>query len=321
MFTGHSPLQNVKVQAGFTRIRVEGHDMPHHNNQSNHQKHRSHPQGHHHDPQHQDGASGADHDWGYKGKFGVNHWNDFCSTLSKHEEAHRQSPIDIAIKTAQHHKELKPINTKGFEDIKDGLLLKNNGHTAHLDLSACGYELTEGHLNGTYQSVQMHLHWGSESTRGSEHTIDGKQYAAELHVVFKHLGKKHSGKDLAVLGFLIDVSETDNRLWEHFLSHLPKITHQDMETKVDNFNLRSLLPDDLDHFFRYHGSLTTPPCSQTVNWTLYRDTIKLSERQLNIFRQNMKENKISDANERPMVDNFRPVQPLDGRNIHCTMEI
>ena len=80
-------------------------------------------------------------------------------------------------------------------------------------LNGTGSSLIGGPLDGEYELLQFHVHWGSEETRGSEHTIDGKNYAAELHLV--HWNKKYeTPKDaadkpdgLAVLGMLIEVGE------------------------------------------------------------------------------------------------------------------
>ncbi|XP_046839824.1 carbonic anhydrase 2-like [Xenia sp. Carnegie-2017] len=70
----------------------------------------------------------------------------------------------------------------------------NNGHT-YVTSSISNYNpvpfISGGGLPGTYQLAQFHFHWGNDSTKGSEHTVNGKKYAAELHLV--HVNTKYSG--------------------------------------------------------------------------------------------------------------------------------
>lgn len=41
-------------------------------------------------------------------------------------------------------------------------------------------KLRGAHLNGDYQLAEMHLHWGHNNSRGSEHALNGKKYPAEV---------------------------------------------------------------------------------------------------------------------------------------------
>ena len=57
----------------------------------------------------------------------------------------------------------------------------------------------------------------------------------------------------------------------------------------------------------YEGSLTTPPCAESVEWINFLTPLKISRAQLGQFRL------LDDANNEDIVDNFRPPQPLNGR--------
>ena len=79
--------------------------------------------------------------------------------------------------------------------------------------------LTGGPLeDDVYQLAQFHAHWGGENARGSEHTVDGKSFSAELHLVhyntkYGDLGNAVDKPDgLAVLGMFIKVTESEWRI-------------------------------------------------------------------------------------------------------------
>ncbi|KAK3602221.1 hypothetical protein CHS0354_039968 [Potamilus streckersoni] len=85
---------------------------------------------------------------------------------------------------------------------------------------------------------------------------------------------------------------------------------------MKTFDLRELLPESLDGFCHYYGSLTTPPCYESVNWFIFYETIEISRRQLNAFRHSVYPN-IGSEPIRYFSEHFRPPQPLNGRKIYC----
>lgn len=70
--------------------------------------------------------------------------------------------------------------------------------------------------------------------------------------------------------------------------------------------LSRLLPSYAHSFFRYEGSLTTPPCSEFVLWSVFRNPADISRRQLNVFRE-------AARNNRRMTNNFRRTKPIKRR--------
>jgi carbonic anhydrase len=164
--------------------------------------------------------------------------------------------------------------------------MENNGHTIELIPVEANNTIT---LDGAdYVVRQFHFH------SPSEHTLDGKHFPLELHIVHKD----RQG-NLAVVGLLFDLGEENTALQEMF-ANIPDDAHGGIELES---------PIDLSVFFsgnetiyRYDGSLTTPPCSEGVKWNVSAQIMGVSKTQLDAF-------------EAVYSGNNRPVQDLNGRKV------
>ncbi|XP_072046627.1 uncharacterized protein [Amphiura filiformis] len=133
---------------------------------------------------------------------------------------------------------------------------------------------------------------GEQRSRGSEHTMNGAHYAAEMHIVhydfinYPSIPQAVEAKDgLAVLGVFVKLGRY-NPAWEPVIREVHRIRHtHDPHTFDRPFSLMSLLPDDLTRFYRYRGSLTTPGCHESVVWTVFEKPIELSRHQIGQFRR------------------------------------
>ncbi|XP_023375209.1 carbonic anhydrase 14 isoform X1 [Otolemur garnettii] len=226
-------------------------------------------------------TDGGQH-WTYEGPHGQDHWPASYPECG----SNAQSPIDIQTDSVTFDPELPPLQPHGYDQPgTEPLDLHNNGHTVQLSLPPTLYL---GGLPRKYVAVQLHLHWGQKgSLGGSEHQINSEATAAELHIVHYDSDSYNSlteaaqrPQGLAVLGILIEVGETKNIAYEHILSHLHEIRHKDQKTSVPPFNVKELLPTQLGQFFRYNGSLTTPPCYQSVLWTVFSGRVQISRGQV-----------------------------------------
>uniref|UniRef100_A0A3P8UPQ3 carbonic anhydrase n=1 Tax=Cynoglossus semilaevis TaxID=244447 RepID=A0A3P8UPQ3_CYNSE len=214
-----------------------------------------------------------------------------------------QSPVDVVTTQTKYDPSLGPVTPLGYDQHNNRpFTLYNNGHTGNYS-TPCG--------GGAALSVQLHLHWGSggPGRGGSEHTINGLSADAELHVVhynselYPNMSAAVTQPDgLAVLGILIvvkqqlhkDVNKQTNKLF----------CFSDQKTLIPAFDVQSLLPKDLRRYYRYNGSLTTPPCHQSVTWTLFRERVQISKAQVR---------RISDDDGKMLQDNYRAIQPLHHR--------
>ncbi|KAM7398463.1 hypothetical protein PAMA_006394 [Pampus argenteus] len=258
-------------------------------------------------------------DWCYQSQFSCDHQ---CNTPDKWGHANsdcsgkQQSPINIVTRKTLKDERLTPLQFNNYQQIFRGTI-KNNGHSVQVAVPYLA-TISGGGLPSSYKAVQFHLHWGNNGGPGSEHTIDGEQYPMELHIV--HM--KHHYSDLttalsdpegvAVLGFFYEESKSTNRKYESIISALRSIKATYGNTSLLPISMAQLIPSEqnMTSYYRYKGSLTTPGCTQAVIWTLFEKPIPLSIDQLKAFSQL----KFHDGNA--MVGTFRPVQPLNGRNVY-----
>ncbi|XP_042327349.1 carbonic anhydrase 12 isoform X2 [Sceloporus undulatus] len=117
---------------------------------------------------------------------------------------------------------------------------------------------------------------------------------------------------LAVLAILIETGPF-NPSYENIFSHFQNVKYKDQETFIPGFNVQDLLPDRLDEYYRYEGSLTTPPCYPSVLWTVFRKPVQISEEQLLALETALFCTQPNDPAPLKMVDNFRRVQEFDER--------
>jgi len=204
--------------------------------------------------------------WGYEGVAGPEKWGSLKSGHKVCGEGERQSPIDIKPSQAVQGKTLDDI----FVHYTDAPLnIVNNGHTIQVN--------SDGHSKAViggkeFSLVQFHFH------EGSEHTVDGKRHPMELHLVHQsEVG------ELAVIGVFMDIGEPNEAIKTIF-DNMPT---QAGEQKTDDsikINATDLLPDRRG-YYHYLGSLTTPPCTQIVEWYVMKEPITISEAQHEQYRK------------------------------------
>jgi len=256
-------------------------------------------------------------EWDY-GANGPNEWH------KKHPAASgtRQSPIDIITAKTKYDATLRPLVVD--YDPYDDFRAVNNGRSVTITRDNMkGHNLSGGPLaDHRYRFEQFHFHWGASSAEGSEHLVDGKSYPAELHLVhwntdlYKSFGEAAtSEKGLAVLGFFIEIGDQLNRGLTAVADFLPQVEKTgDVKPLKMPFNLSSLLGDNIRDYWTYDGSLTTPPCAESVTWFVFKDPICATEAQMNHFRS------LQASSTSTIVNNYRPVLPVHNRLVRSTFK-
>lgn len=266
-------------------------------------------------------ASKDGHSWGYeKTVYGPGDWGrkaPFCN-------GQYQSPINIVTNYAQVNSSQKSLEL-AFDNSDATITgtLINNGHapTVLVNKSAGGVTLKGGPLGQRlFVLEQFHFHYGCENNFGSEHTMDAKSFASEMHLVFynslysgfNEAASKPDG--LAVIGVFIQVDGKFNR-WMEIIAVLFRNVHHphgDSYNLGNGLPLAKLVPDfGIKNFpyYAYKGSLTTPPCYESVQWILIANPVSVTESELVMMRS------LTSNNGKSLCNNFRPVKPLNGRQI------
>jgi carbonic anhydrase len=216
--------------------------------------------------------------WTYEGEEGPEHWGDLDASYAVCGTGISQSPIDISTPSEQ------DLANIAFHYQPSEVNILNNGHTVQVNYDAGSYIELDG---VRYDVAQFHYH------APSEHAVDGKLFAAELHIVHKN-----ADGGLAVVGILLDEG-TQNEALQLFIENLPAQKSEVADAGV-TINAAELLPTE-QTTFRYSGSLTTPPCSEGVNWLLMTTPVEISSEQVEALASLFEEG------------NNRPVQPLNDR--------
>lgn len=226
----------------------------------------------------------------------------------------RQSPINIVTANVKANANLTSFTYIGYNDSTALTAIRNTGTSIQVTLDQRKMRVAGGDLPGRFASTEFHLHWGNGSAMpGSEHTVNGKQFPMELHIVNKPV--RNTSDSLAVLGVFIEASNETGKpeSWKTLTSYLPRIVNAgDKANLFGNFSMEDLLSGvDRTKYYRYLGSLTTPNCNEGVIWTVFKDPIRVSRDLIDLFSTTVYINKSSNS---PLMTNiFRSVQPVNGR--------
>jgi carbonic anhydrase len=215
--------------------------------------------------------------WGYSGSSGPDHWGSLGAASRTCSVGTQQSPLDISATVTAQLPKLDIAWGKAADTIV------NNGHTIQLNFGDGGH-LTVG--GERYKLVQFHFH------RPSEHKIGGKSFPMEVH--FVHAAPSGA---LGVIGVLMAAGRS-NPVFGKVVATMPAKPGPGVKADAA-IDPNGLLPAGRS-YYAYAGSLTTPPCSETVAWMLLAEPVEVADADIAAF-----------ARLYPM--NARPAQKLNRR--------
>ena len=225
------------------------------------------------------GHAGAPVEWGYSGESGPASWGSLSVMYSSCSEGKRQSPVDILGYLPG------DASALSFTYSRDGKHLTNTGKLVKVTHGNSRMRLKDRE----YTLIEAHLH------NPSEHSIDGKSFPLEMHLV--HEGE--SG-EIAVVGVLYRLGE-ENPVIQTMIDAAP----QPSETveSASPLEANGYLPAQ-HGYYSYAGSLTTPPCTEGVEWLVMSEIQEVSQEQVGQI-----------AALTGGGTNNRPLQPLGNRMI------
>ena len=227
-----------------------------------------------------DEAVSHSEEWSYNGETGPDHWTE----IEKESECGGafQSPINILQTTTD--STLQPLDIYYDAGIKISNVV-NNGHTVQFNFEAGNYITLDGEK---YELKQFHFH------ELSEHTLGGVHFPMEIHLVHVSDAGKY-----AVLAILTEESAADIKQFDFLDTYLP-LAVEESKSVNSTYNMNEVLPGE-KQYFTYTGSLTTPPCTENVQWFIFKTPVEVPVGLIESLHDAMPTN------------NYRPTQPLNGR--------
>ncbi|XP_051530642.1 uncharacterized protein LOC127427213 [Myxocyprinus asiaticus] len=261
----------------------------------------------------------------------ANDWCYFgCENSPSHWGKHypkcngcKQSPVNIDTQNVTKNHKFGSFDLINFTLPYTMKMLKNTGHTVECELQAGVLAVQGGGLRHKYTILQFHFHWGGRDLihhLGSEHSIDGHRSPVEMHIVSRRSDLNDSTATVfqdgfAVLAFFMvmeDKQKEKPQIWKNFTDYLQKIPGQGNKVRImEPFSMDQLLKGvDLTKYYRYIGSLTTPPCEEAVVWTIFKDPIRISRDLLLRFPAQISFNNV-----------YRPQQFLNNRVVFVSAAV
>ncbi|XP_065336298.1 carbonic anhydrase 2-like [Cloeon dipterum] len=251
-------------------------------------------------------ATGYSYDM--KAPVGPPMWRDDCL-------GERQSPINLddvdSISTV-----FPPLEWYGhWDNREEGFMMRNTWHSAEVEYMGELPFIKGGPLTAEYILAQVHFHWGTSGNKGSEHSLDTHFFGMEAHLV--HYKAEYGSVSaaaghldgLVVVGIFFRSSRGNNPELNGIVSKLEEIIEGNNSTRINGDAMEWLEGySDMQNYYTYLGSLTTPPCSEIVTWIVMKEPAIVGERQIEEFKR-------LKGHNGTISTNVRPVQELKGRQV------
>jgi len=219
--------------------------------------------------------------WGYIDEVAPEYWGELSENYALCSNGNMQTPINII---ATEDVNITPLD---FNYTANATTVINNGHTIQVNIDSGSSVQIDG---VDFKLLQFHFHTPSENN------INGDKFPLEAHFVHQS-----SDGDLAVVAVMFEKGDS-NPIIEKIWSKFPLEEEKEVSLTLSANDIKAIMPSDKD-YYKFMGSLTTPPCSENVKWNVFKTSVTISSEQVetffNIFGHT----------------NNRPIQETNNRNI------
>lgn len=224
------------------------------------------------------GALGASEDrhWAYEGQVGPENWGNLDEDFETCARGMNQSPIDLA---PDLEADLPALD---FDYTVPGVVEVNTGHAIQEKVNPGNFVTFK---DERFELKQFHFH------SPSEHTVAGESFPMEVHLVHQD-----EADNYLVIGLMFQEGDR-NEIMDMLPSFRKKRGEDPYGDPIDYNDLIT----DRDDYFLYNGSLTTPPCTEGVQWVVIKQPIIASSEQIQHYHDLLG------------FDNNRPIQPHNSR--------
>jgi carbonic anhydrase len=214
-----------------------------------------------------------------------------------------QSPIDIKNTIPKSNNKLPNLHLDYPETVD--VMAWNDGYRLAVTMdNPTAVSLTGGLLgdSDTYNLAQFNIKWKSE------HKIEGKRKDAEIQFVFGDVSS--TAADSTAIYAVTVKKGSKNKELQTILDSITSLVAVDSSESFANFNIKKIFPDNFrKEFYFYRGSLTAPPCYQTVQWYVARKHLTMSNSQLKALKT------LLDSNSEEQDRNDREEQKINARSV------
>ncbi|XP_035709019.1 carbonic anhydrase-related protein 10 [Folsomia candida] len=295
--------------------------------------------------------------WTYDGISGPAFWGLINPDWALCSKGHRQSPVDLQPKELLFDPNLRTIHidkerVNGFMTNtahsvifytgpyydegsepdgggsrgEDAFMSANMGGAGSQSNSSPRVlvNITGGPLSYRYQFHEIHIHYGMRDEIGSEHTIQGYSFPAELQMygfnaqLYSNFSEAVSrSQGIVAISVLLQLGDLSNPELRILTDQLNNIKYNGQSASVQRLSLQALLPNT-DHYMTYEGSTTMPACQETVTWVVMNKPIYITKQQLHALRKLMQGDE--EYQKAPLGSNFRPPQSLHNRVVRTNID-